>query len=131
MRDPDHYVRIEATHTLRKIGPPAVSALIVALIHDPDSSMRYRALMNLGLMEVEARAAIPAMIEALHDPEWDVRRMAIEALEQMGAEAKDAIPALAVLLRDPDHEYPHSRRKGLAKAGALRRSRAHGNGARM
>jgi HEAT repeat protein len=54
---------------------------------------------------VEAKAAVPALIDALKDDEADVRGLAADALGGIGAEAKAAVPALIEAFKDEADYY--------------------------
>jgi len=57
-------------------------------------------LQSLEHFGVEARTAVPALIEALDDPATHIR--AIRALGNIGPEAKQAVPSLEALLMTVD-----------------------------
>ncbi len=86
----------------------------------PDCDPRVRALAadTLGVIGLDAKAAVPALTESLHDPSPLVRDAAALALQEMGPEAKYAIPAQAEMLCDPDG---YLRRWGLSRLSRQRK----------
>jgi HEAT repeat protein len=76
---------------LSRIGRPAVPALIKAL-QSENAELRIYAVWTLRDMEVEAEAAMPALIAALDDP--SIGPSAMGALVRIGPAAAPAIPAL-------------------------------------
>lgn len=81
---------------LARMGPPVVGPL-VAVLNDPDDSIRRRAVRVLG--EVRDPRAVPALMALLHDDYYSIRREAAAALAAAGAPAVD--PLLSAL-GDPD-----------------------------
>jgi HEAT repeat protein len=77
----DKGVRAEATRGLVTIGESAVPACI-ALLHDDDWKVRYRAAEALGLIG-DGRAHVP-FIAALNDRKDHVRYMAAKGLGLIG-----------------------------------------------
>ena len=85
------HVRGNAAEALKKIGSPAVPALVEAL-KDEDKDVRAHAAETLG--NIGDPSAIPALTEALNDA--GVRIIATEALGKLGA---SGVPALVEALR--------------------------------
>jgi HEAT repeat protein len=102
LKDPEKLVRSQATRSLAGIGKPA-SERLIALLHDPDWKVRYRAAEALGLMR-DKQAIIP-LIQRLSDEEDHVRYMATKALGEMGA--PEVIDPISQLF---DDENPHVRK---------------------
>ena len=97
LNDGDRYVRERVDETLRRIGEPAVPALIEALKDEDSVNGAIRTLGKIGPVTEEV---LPALIDTLKDEDEGVRRMAISALEEIGPDAKDAVPALIKALKD-------------------------------
>ena len=117
-------------------GRPAVATLVPLLGHR-DPRVRRQAVVWLGRLGPEARAAVPALILALDDQTkvedmlWvkapfgsvdsvvkqdrPVRWHAILALEQIGPAARAAQPALAKLLANTDPEIRTATAEALKK----------------
>jgi len=86
--DKNAIVREAAIIALEKIG----------VLEFGDSEAKQRAARILAQMGLEAKAAIPALIQALNDER--TQGAAAEALGNLGLEAKAAIPALNQALND-------------------------------
>jgi HEAT repeat protein len=96
---PRYVQAIQLLGTVGEGGAEVVPYLVQAL----RSTNKYRrifASQSLELFGVEARAAVPALIEALDDPATHIR--AIRALGNIGPEAKQAVPSLEALLMTVD-----------------------------
>lgn len=119
-------LRGRSAEALRRIGPPAVPALLVAAkstdsivragavralggikngpaqsatiaaLKDPDAGVRIEAARGLG--ELRNTAAIPSLIAALSDKDG---RVGAEAARSLAAIRKPAIPALIAALKAP------------------------------
>jgi HEAT repeat protein len=101
-RDGDHDQRwwaVRAVAELAEDDPAqrnqAVPILLDAL-HDPDDSIRCVAALGLG--QIHAASAIPALALLLADPSGWVRGAAADALALIG---EPAVPALGEALQDP------------------------------
>ncbi len=116
--DPDFWVGEAAAVALRKItgateaprerrnrGPreplPVAPALKNLIVKMRDPASRWMAIVALGEMGSEARAAVPHLIEALEDADAPVRWDAAKTLGRIGPAAGSAVPALAALVNDP------------------------------
>src|SRR5262249_53695282 len=67
----------------------------VALLKHKDSFERQNAAYALGQMKIQAKEAVPALIEALKDDKAaHVRAEVADALGRLGYSARDAMPAL-------------------------------------
>jgi HEAT repeat protein len=73
----------------------AIPVLLDAL-HDPDDSIRCVAALGLG--QIQATSAVPALALLLADPSGWVRGAAADALALIG---EPAVPALGEALQDP------------------------------
>jgi hypothetical protein len=82
-----------AKDALGRIGAAAVPALVNAL-HDPDPTVRLKAIEVLGRMGDDAAPAVPDLIRLLDDPNPDVQKSATRTLGRIGPAAKAAVPAL-------------------------------------
>ncbi len=67
---------------------------LIALLDDPDATIRLNAAAGLGRSGSEAHRALPALVEALHDIDPAVRVEAAWALGQIGPSAHSAVPGL-------------------------------------
>ena len=82
-----------AKDALGRIGSAAVPALVNAL-HDPDPTVRLKAVEVLGRMGDDAAPAVPDLIRLLDDPNPDVQKSATRTLGRIGPAANAAVPAL-------------------------------------
>jgi HEAT repeat protein len=95
--------RRSALFALREIGPAAkdaVPALCVALLKEPDKTLRSNMAETLGEMRSRPDLCVPALRKTLNDSEWIVRSYTARALCAFGADAKEAVTALARALKD-------------------------------
>lgn len=103
---------VHAETALRKIGPPAVPALIEALGSDDDVT-RLKAAGILAHLGEPAVAAAPALAEMLQDKDPEVRLMASKALWNVTKQPDAVVPVLVQLLeakRLPGHDDESRRR---------------------
>lgn len=112
LSDPDKGVRAEAMHGLVTIGGPAVPACI-ALLHDDDWKVRYRAAEALGLIG-DDRAYAP-LTAALGDGKDHVRYMAAKGLGLLGDPR--AVAHLRAVQRDENEFVRRSAAASLGKIG--------------
>jgi HEAT repeat protein len=68
-------------------------------------------------MRVEAKAAVPVLINALKDPAVHLRRRAADALYRIGVGATAAMPALINALKDQDADVRGSAAEALGAIG--------------
>lgn len=71
-------------------------------LQSADRATREQSAEALGLPGVDARTAVPALVEALKDRDPGVRVAAARALGKLGAEARPALPALSQALSDTE-----------------------------
>jgi HEAT repeat protein len=84
-------------------GKPA--AYWAKAVHDPDVSLRKKAVVKLGNIGTADETVLPALLEALRDREAIIRKEAILALLKFGPAARQALDTLTDLgRRDPDAE---------------------------
>jgi len=99
-----------AVRTLAVIGGEEACALLMSRLSDPDEATRCAAALGLG--QLRATAAIPALAAQLGDANGWVRDTAADALAMIG---EPALPALVATLNDgPDGTR-------VRAAGALRK----------
>ena len=99
-----------AVRTLAAIGGEEAGALLMSRLSDPDEATRCAAALGLG--QLRATAAIPALTAQLGDANGWVRDTAADALAMIG---EPALPALVETLNDgPDGAR-------VRAAGALRK----------
>jgi HEAT repeat protein len=99
-------------------GKPA--AYWVKTLKEGTVSLRRSALVKLGNIGPEDKAAFPAVLDALRDREPSVRKEAILALLKFGPTAGQALPVLDELgERDPDPEVRnHAHKAGKKLRGS-------------
>jgi len=130
LTSPHWLARLQAVHTVSKIGAPDDGPRLLALLDDPVDAVAARAYgaaaqtrnpVTIPALTAQlARGnsehqnsltvalgavgpdAVPALTAALSHPEPEVRRHAADTLSHMGSpDADDATPALAVVVADP------------------------------
>jgi len=91
-----------ASYTLGKIGEESVLPLAELFKHEK-LEIRRRAAAILKQIGVQAKAAIPQLIQALedNDPDGEVQWYALIAIGEIGVPAQEAIPVLIEKLKDP------------------------------
>jgi HEAT repeat protein len=91
-----------AVHSLAKIGPESVNALL-ALMKDRHAHRvsRLTAGNTLATIRPDASVAVVPLLPLLHDPEEVIRQKAAMVLGMIGQTAKDAVPSLLNALKDP------------------------------
>lgn len=109
-----------ARAALRAIGPAAIPALTAALRQERHWYVRKAAAYALGALGVQAREALPALIEALADVDGDaVAPAAVEAIRMIDPEsATDAAPRLVEIAREQqsDEYWRELQRRGTVPA---------------
>jgi len=101
---------------VKDITNPDVRKLVQTLSGSDEWRQRRQAAEAIGRMGIEAKAAIPSLIESLEDQQWHVRKAAAIALTGMGAEAKPAVHPLIAAL---DDEEWHVRKPAALALGAI------------
>ena len=91
--DPDR--RWWAVRALAAIGGTEASSLLESRLRDPDEATRCAAALGLG--QLRATAAVPALMAQLSDANGWVRDTAADALAMIG---EPALPALVEMLND-------------------------------
>jgi N-sulfoglucosamine sulfohydrolase len=92
-----------------------------AMLRDPDSGVRYWAIIGLHGLGMAAREALPELEGRLGDPSKSVQIAAAELLCQFGREAQ-ALPVLARHLQDPEPDVALQAARSLELSGADYRS---------
>lgn len=83
--------------------------------HDP--ALRYACAEEIAERGMEARQALPVLLQALRDDDALVVEMAVQALGNMQAVAILAIPALIRVLRSEEHAVQVAAGDALVKMG--------------
>lgn len=95
----------------------AIPVLIEAL-KDDDDSVVGSAASALGSMGVDAKEAVPALIEVLTEGSGeDARFFVVRALGELGQAGKEAVPVLTELLDDDHPLVRRAAEEALAKMG--------------
>ena len=102
LKDPDRAVRQRALLEVALIEPDndAAVKMVVPLLTDKESAIKFYAARALGDLGVPSPAAIRALSEAVKDADWNVRYFAIDALGRIGD--KTAVAAVTEALGDKD-----------------------------
>ena len=103
--------------TVHNIKNPDVRKLIQTLTDFDEWRQRQQAAMTISQMGIEAKAAIPSLIDRLKDEEWQVRKAAAIALTSMGTEAKPAVHSLITALDDEEWHVRKPAAQALAAIG--------------
>lgn len=85
LRDPDPFVRINATSAIRLIKDPSTRKIssLMQLLNDQHPLVREEAILALGDMGAEAKEALPVLSKSLKDPNNDIRASASKALQKI------------------------------------------------
>jgi HEAT repeat protein len=87
-----------AEAALRKSGPQAVPALVLALKTEEEATTREKAARILGSLGEVALEAVPALTKTLTDKVVDIRLASAKALWNITKKADDIVPVLIDLL---------------------------------
>ncbi len=112
--DEDMSVRIAALNGLTDLGEPAVPKLVDEL---KNPAMRYWAILALGELGPQAKAAVEPLSKTLDDQQPDVRREALIALAKIGPDAAGTAPAVMARLSDPDSAVRNAAALALGRMG--------------
>jgi HEAT repeat protein len=122
LQEDDFQLYIPASYTLVKIGENSVPSLAELLKHEK-LKIRRRAATTLEQIGVQAKAAIPQLIQALEDsdPDGNVPWYAVITIGKIGVPAQKAIPVLIEKLNDPQPGIRAWTLYALGKMGNLAR----------
>ena len=101
-QDPKRYAiaTVLAAANLASSGRAGVTAKLIQNIQNPDSGVRYWAVVGVLIRgATEVKRARAALVQALKDPAPSVQIAAAEALGRFGHEATDIDHAMGVLLK--------------------------------
>lgn len=87
----------DAAETLGAIGPTALPVLLAAL-NDPEDTVRYRVVKQLGKMQEVADKVVASLTQRLTDTSIGVQVEAIKSLGLLGRDAAPAVPELTKFL---------------------------------
>ncbi|PIQ84146.1 MAG: hypothetical protein COV75_03755, partial [Candidatus Omnitrophica bacterium CG11_big_fil_rev_8_21_14_0_20_63_9] len=99
LSSPKAWLRRRAVEMLADDGDRDVTGQLLALIHDPDATVR--AAVIIAMERLQAAEAVPALRAALHDLDPVMRDHAVRALGGLGA--INAIPDLVQLFHQDRH----------------------------
>ena len=115
----DRSLRVNVARTLGHIGADGNTTVRVLVELLRDRQVRGAAILALGDVERDAKAAIPALTALLGDPDPGIRLDVADALVKINPEAKDAaIQALAELTKDKRWWVRRGAAKSLGKIGS-------------
>lgn len=126
IRSDEAVVRREALRSLGKLrerastDPQIVVPLLLALLKDPDPSVRNVAVTYLGIVRDSPTQEVSGLITALADTEAPVRQAAAEALSAYGLDAEPAVPALKKAANDPDEDVKREAGRTLVHLAELK-----------
>lgn len=124
LKDKQLHTRQLAAHALGYgKDPRSVPSLLEAFEKDPEVAVRNTAVMSIGLLGPDAKAAVPGLEAKLKDADVGTRIVSAEALWRINKDAKKAVPVLVEGLKDKNDYMV-----GLA-SGVLGRMGADAKGA--
>jgi HEAT repeat protein len=100
LRDNHFSVRMTASASLVKLGPPAIDPLMKVL-NDADDNTRYLSIESLG--KIKDLRAVPSLLEKLNSKDWAERGFTVEALGKIGD--KKGIDAIIDLSKTESHPF--------------------------
>jgi HEAT repeat protein len=78
---------------------------MVKALADREAAVRISVASALASVDaVQAKTAVPVLLEILKDRDAENRRGAVFVLGQIGPDAREALPALKQSLKDPSSE---------------------------
>jgi HEAT repeat protein len=83
-------------------GQESFIALLIQRLKDPELTVRVHAGVLLGGMGVEAKPALPALLQLRHSEDVHDRRLAALTLGSLGHDLPEAVPPLLDALHDED-----------------------------
>lgn len=109
-------IRKAAVRTLGLFGPEArkTAPALIAVLGDPETSLRLEAAQALGRVGADA---VPALLPMLNVPDANARAGAIIALGEVGPPAITAIQVLLPGLTDPNPQVRSATQSTLPKLG--------------
>ncbi|MEI6845577.1 MAG: HEAT repeat domain-containing protein [Candidatus Firestonebacteria bacterium] len=114
-KDPDKYVRIQAIKALLEIKGKEETRALLALLNDPEETVRAEAAFGLGLLGPGNKEAVRPLLKALKDRDKEVRKYAALSLGKLKApEAREPLKGLA---GDPEIEVRTGAALGLKRLG--------------
>ncbi len=100
LSDPHFSVRMSSAHSLVQMGEPAVKPLLSLLDHSAPATA-HLAIESLG--KLEAKEAVPVLLERLKDQDWATRAFTVEALGNMGDQR--AVQAIRKMKEEETHPF--------------------------
>jgi HEAT repeat protein len=100
---PNNSIRDLAAEALKEFGAEAVPALTKRL-RDSNIDVRIQTANSLSALGIDAKDAVPALIEVLQSDQQDANFLiaVADTISSIGPDAKAAVPALTNALRNPD-----------------------------
>jgi HEAT repeat protein len=80
----------------------SVVTLLIERLHHPELTVRIHAGLQFGGMGVEARPALPALLELQRSEDAHDRRLAAMVLGSLGRDLAETVPPLLHALQDKD-----------------------------
>jgi HEAT repeat protein len=115
-KDASSQVRIAAAVALAHQGAESVPALLKAVRHEKDGSVRQAELESLVAFPKRANETLPLFLEAMKDRSAGVRATAAGSLGKLAPNSGKVVQALAAALADPS---PAVRQKAAATLGQI------------
>ncbi len=118
LNDSDYQVRIAAVEAISKLHSfKLVIIPLKLLLKDRDSRVRQDAAKTLGTIGIEAREAVPALIESLRDSDENVKLNAIEALPKIDLSNEESIKSITAIISDDSFWYKEAAIRAIGKFG--------------
>jgi HEAT repeat protein len=140
LQDPDPNVRANVAWAIGAITQPSMIpgskyklaessiqnrvASLIAMLQDPNSTVRANAAAALCWMDAFAQPAMPSLIPLLRDLDPNVRANAARAIGESGESAQPALASLIPQLEDPDPNVRASTAWAIGKIGKPAKSAA-------
>ncbi|MBE7379909.1 MAG: HEAT repeat domain-containing protein [Leptolyngbya sp. SIO1E4] len=99
------------------LAPDQAVGLLLVLLQDDESDVRYRAAEALGQLGQGSDAVVAALLPLLQDDESDVRSHAAEALVKLGQGSNAVVATLLPLLQDDESDVRSHAAEALVKLG--------------
>lgn len=109
-------VRMTALRVLAK-WPEKTAEIFIPALNDEDKSIQRAAIGQLGQLDAEAQAAVPALANLLDSDDRDTAWAASRALGHIGPAARGAIERLLVCLSDRDFHVRSFANHALRRIG--------------
>lgn len=105
--DPDPRVRVASVGSLGKVGPglpepmrARIVKILIGVLGNSDSTLRYRAADALGRFRDEAAPAVPDLVKLLQTNDRVLVPVVLDTLAEIGPKAEAAVPLLVAMISE-------------------------------